>query len=308
MKTLATFAMRGFSQSVMATSVLAMLSLPFPLIGFLISLLSTACVGLVVLRHGARAGAMTAGASTLVCGLLMAMIFGNPLPALGFLLMQWLPVGMLGQLLRSSRSLVRTTQAGLGFGLLAVVVQYVSLGDPNTFWAEQLKPMAQNFVDAGLFDQTQSVEMVSQLAGVMCGVLAAGILLQLLFSLYLARWWQALLYNPGGFAAEFHQLRLYKLVALPGAIILLLWLLPGIALPAAVSCLGALFLSLFLLQGLAVAHGVFGGMKNPQRWLVVTYLMLFVFMPQMFLALAIIGLLDVWIDFRVRFLRQQGGG
>jgi len=141
----------------------------------------------------------------------------------------------------------------------------------------------------------------------MCGVVAAGILLQLLFSLYLARWWQALLYNPGGFGAEFHQLRLYRLVALPGAIILILWLLPGVELAAAVNCLGALYLSLFLLQGLAVAHGVFGGMKSPQRWLVVTYMMLFVFMPQMVLALAVIGLLDVWIDFRARFRHTQGG-
>lgn len=304
MKTLASFVMRGFSSSVMATSVLAMLSLIFPLIG----LLSAACVGLVVLRQGARAGAMTAGASTLACGLLMALIFGNPLPALGFLLMQWLPIGLLGQMLRSSRSLAITTQAGLGFGLLAIVVQYIGMGDPRAFWAEQLKPMAQRFVEAGLFDQAQSVETVSQLAGVMCGVVAAGILLQLLFSLYMARWWQALLYNPGGFAAEFHQLRLYRLVAFPGAIILLLWLLPGVVLPEALNCLGALFLSLFLLQGLAVAHGVIGGMKSPQRWLIVTYLMLFVFMPQMVMALAIIGLLDVWIDFRTRFQHRQGGG
>ena len=304
MKTLATFVMRGFSQSVMATSVLAMLSLIFPLIG----LLSTASVGLVVLRQGPKAGAMTVAASTLACGLLMTMIFGNPLPALGFVLMQWLPMGMLAQLLRSSRSLVVTTQAGLGFGLLAIVVQYVSLGDPSVFWAEQLKPMAQRFVEAGLFDQAQSGETVTQLALMMCGVVAAGILLQLLFSLYLARWWQALLYNPGGFGAEFHQLRLYKLVALPGVAIVLLWLIPGVVLPQAVNCVGALFLSLFLLQGLAVAHGVFGGMKSPQRWLVVTYLLLFVFMPQMVMALATIGLLDVWIDFRARFRRMQAGG
>lgn len=297
MKRLASFVMQGFSQSVMVTSVLAMLSLVFPLIG----IPGTASVALVSLRQGPGAGAMTAGAATLACGLLMLLIFGNPLPALGFLLLQWLPIGFLALLLRGSRSLALTTQAGLGFGLLAVLVQYASLGNPAEFWREQLQPMAQRFVEAGLFDQAKGVEAVDQLSGMMCGVVAAGFLLQLLFSLYLARWWQAVLYNPGGFAAEFHQLRVHRAVGLLGAGVSAIWLIPDLDVPDAVNCLGTVIMSVFLLQGLAVAHGVFAGMKYPRRWLVATYAALLLFMPQMVMVLVTIGLLDVWIDFRTRY-------
>jgi len=300
MRWLASFVMQGVSQSVMATTVLAMLSLLFPLIG----LLSTASVGLVSLRQGLRSGAMTAGASTLACGVLMSLIFGNPLPALGFLLLQWLPVGVLAGLLRGSRSLTLVTHAALGLGLLAVVLQFVTLGDPTGFWREQMGPMAERFVQAGVFDQAQSKEAIARMAPLMCGVVAAGFLLQLLIGLYLARWWQAMLYNPGGFAAEFRQLRLHRALGVIGAAALGVWMIPGMALPTWLNCLGLVVLSLFLMQGLAVAHGVFGGLPGTQRWLVATYVLLLLFLPQMALVLITVGLLDVWMDFRSRFPRQ----
>ena len=300
MKWLASFVMRGFSQSVMATTVLAMISIIFPLIGFL----STASVGLVSLRQGPKSGAMTAGAATLASGLLMIVIFGNPILALGFLLLQWIPVGVLAWLLRSSRSLALATHAGLGFGFLALLAQALLLESPTEFWREQLQPMAQRFVEAGMFDQAQSAEAIAQLAPMMCGVLAAGFLLQLLFGLYLARWWQALLYNPGGFSAEFQQLRLHRVLGLVGAAALAAWLVPGFALPAWLNCIGLVILSVFTLQGLAVAHGVFGAMPGSQRWLVATYILLLLFLPQMAMVLITIGLLDVWMDFRRRFPRK----
>jgi hypothetical protein len=303
MRSIASFVMQGFSQSVMVTTVLAMLSLVFPLFG----IPSTASVGLVSLRQGAKAGAMTAGASTLACGLLMMVIFGNPLPALGFLLLQWLPIGLLALLLRDSRSLAWSTQAALLLGVLAVLVQYVGLRDPAAFWQLQLEPMAQRFVDAGVFNQAQSVEAIKQLSGMMCGIVAAGFVLQLLLSLYLARWWQALLYNPGGFGAEFRQLRVHRVVGILGLAVSAVWLIPGLRMPGALSCIGAVLLSVFLLQGLAVAHGVFAGMKSPRRWLFGIYLLLLLFLKQVAVVLITVGLLDVWLDFRSRQRREPNG-
>jgi hypothetical protein len=297
MKWLASFVMQGFSQSVVATTVLAMVSVIFPLIG----LLSTASVGLVSLRQGPKSGAMTAGAATLASGLLMILIFGNPVFALGFLVLQWVPIGVLAWLLRNSRSLILATHAGLGFGFLALLVQLLLIESPTEFWQQQLQPMAQRFVASGMFDQAQSAEAIAQLAPLMSGVLAAGFLLQLLFGLYLARWWQALLYNPGGFSAEFRQLRLHRSLGVVGAAAVTLWLVPGMALPVWLNCIGLVVLSVFTLQGLAVAHGVFGAMPGSQRWLLATYILLLLFLPQMAMVLITIGLLDVWMDFRSRF-------
>jgi flagellar biosynthesis protein FlhB len=287
----------------MVTTVLAMLSILIPFIG----ILSSASVGLVTLRLGSLAGARVILLSTLACAVLMGLTFGNPLPALGFLLVLWVPVALLGWLLRQSRSLDLTTQVGLAFGILAILVQYISMGEPATFWREYLGPMAQRFIEAGLFDRAQSVEVIEQLSSMMCGLVAVGFLLQLLFSLYVARWWQAMLYNPGGFATEYHQLRMHRLVGVAGAATMLLALLPEQTYPAFIGCLGTVFLGLMFLQGLAVVHCLLKDRKSTQLWLVMTYLMLIVFLPQMVLALVCTGLLDIWIDFRTRFRSGLSG-
>ncbi|MET0069038.1 MAG: DUF2232 domain-containing protein [Candidatus Thiodiazotropha sp.] len=303
MKALASFVMRGPSQSAMAATGLTMLSLIFPFIG----ILGSACIGLVFLRQGASGGIKTLLLSTLAVALLTGVIFSNPLMAIGVLLVLWVPTAMLGMALRNTRSLAFTTQAAIGFGLLVVLIQYIVLSDPAAFWQQYMQPLGERFVDAGLLDQAQSLKLVEQMSVVMCGAVAVVFMLQLLFSLYLARWWQAMLYNPGGFATEFHQLRVHWSVGIVGALAMLLLMLPGENAPAILSCLGTVVLGVLFLQGLAVAHGVFKGMKSAQLWLVVTYLLLFVFMPQMVVVLTSIGLLDVWIDFRTRFKVGQSG-
>ncbi|MBT3013719.1 MAG: DUF2232 domain-containing protein [Candidatus Thiodiazotropha sp. (ex Lucina aurantia)] len=303
MKALASFVMRGTSQSAMATTGLTMLSLVFPFIG----ILGSACAGLVFLRQGMSAGIKTLLLSTLAIALLMWVIIGNPLPAVGILLVFWLPVALLGMLLRNTMSLAFTTQVAIGFGLLVVLVQYIVLSDPAAFWQEYLQPLGQRFVDTGLLDQSQSQQLVEQISVVMCGVVAVVYMLQLVSSLYLARWWQAVLYNPGGFAKEFHQLRVHRVVGVVGVLALLFLLMPGERIPVTLNCMGAVFLGVPFLQGLAVTHGVFNGMKSVQLWLVLVYLLLIVFMPQMVMALTVIGLMDVWIDFRARFRQRQSG-
>ncbi|MES9945542.1 MAG: DUF2232 domain-containing protein [Candidatus Thiodiazotropha sp.] len=301
MKALASFVMRGPSQSAMATTALTMLSLIFPLIG----IVGSACVGLVFLRQGASAGIKTLLLSTLAIALLMVVIVSNPLPAVGVLLVLWMPIAMLGMALRNTKSLALTTQLAIGFGLLVVLIQYMVLSEPALFWQEYLQPLGKRFVDSGLLDQSQGDQLVEQLSVVMCGAVSVVYMLQLTASLYLARWWQARLYNPGGFSMEFHQLRVHWMVGAVGALALALLLMPAGSVPALLNCVGAVFLGVLFLQGLAVAHGVFKGMKSAQLWLVLVYIMLIMFMPQMVMVLTSIGLMDVWINFRARF-EQRG--
>jgi hypothetical protein len=303
MKALASFVMRGPSQSAMVAVGLTMLSLMFPFIG----ILGSACVGLVFLRQGVTAGTKTLLLSTLAMAVLMGVILGNPLPALGVLLVLWLPVATLAMVLRNTMSLIITTQAAIVFGVLVVLMQYAVLDDPAAFWLEYLQPLAKRVVEADLLDQARSQQLVEQMSVVMCGAVAVVFMLQLLSSLYVARWWQAILYNPGGFAKEYHQLRVHWLVGVAGALALLVPMLPGENSPLMFSCMGTVFLGVLFLQGLAVAHGVLKGVKSSQLWLVMTYLLLIVFMPQMVMVLTSIGLLDVWIDFRTRFRASRSG-
>jgi len=302
-KGLASFVMRGPSQAVMATSVLAMLSLILPLLG----ILSAACVGLVTLRQGAKHGLGVSLLATLACGLLVWVSFGNPLPSLGFLIVQWMPVLLLGLFLRSSRSLALTVQLGLLFGVLVIAGQYLFLGNPVSFWQTQLEPLVEQLVQADVLTQANSGAVVLQMARWMSGMLAAGVFLQLVFSLLMSRWWQSLLYNPGGFRSEFHDLRVHRLFGVLGVPALALLVVVNQEMPAVLGYLAVLLLALLFIQGLAVLHGTLGMAGAGMVWLVGLYLLLILVPPQAVMVLATVGLLDIWIDFRARYARRRSG-
>ena len=57
----------------------------------------------------------------------------------------------------------------------------------------------------------QSIQLFAQF---MTGGVAAGTVYGLLFGLFMARWWQSALYNPGGFRAEFLSLKVHPPMAI----------------------------------------------------------------------------------------------
>ena len=64
----------------------------------------------------------------------------------------------------------------------------------------------------------------------------------------------------------------------------------------------------FMLQGLAVVHSLRSRSGVHQVWLVVLYVLLFIAMVHTALALAAVGLADVWLDFRARFRAGSKSG
>ncbi|KRT55483.1 putative membrane protein (DUF2232) [endosymbiont of Ridgeia piscesae] len=304
MKGLASLVMRGISPAVMVITVSAMLSLSLPLFG----ILSAAAVGLITLRQGSRAGLKVSGLSTLALGVMMLLILGNPLPALGILLIQLLPLWLLAMLLRTSRSLDLTVQAAFGLGLLAILGQYLLMGDPASVWLEELRPLAEQFEQSGLLTAEQGLQLVQTIAGWMAGLFAAGLFLQLVAGLFLARGWQAALYNPGGFRKEFHAFRLHRVFGVVGGLALAVVLMPTLLDAGLLRDLGVLLLVLLFLQGLAMSHSLVAKRNAGSGWLVGLYLLLIILMPQMVVVLSAIGLTDIWINFRARFKSSDIGG
>jgi uncharacterized protein YybS (DUF2232 family) len=142
----------------------------------------------------------------------------------------------------------------------------------------------------------------------MTGILAAALSLQLILSLLLARWWQSLLYNPGGFQREFHAFRLHRLTSIAGLLALALLLLPFLPMTNFFGYLGLLLFAVLFLQGLAVIHAILARAGARTAWLVGLYLLLLLLPPQTVLVLAVVGLLDISIDFRARFERSRSTG
>lgn len=301
MQSLASFTMRGRSQATLVAAVSAMLSLIVPLVG----LISSAAIALVTLRKGADEGLVVGAFAGFAGGLLAFTALGSPLPAVGFVLMLWLPVWVLGLVLRQTRSLALTVQVAALFGLLVVAGIRLFAADPATYWVELLEPVRRSLVGSSVIDATVSERLVVQAARWMTGAFAATFCFQLLLALLIGRWWQALLYNPGGFGAEFRALRMRSEVAYSALGLAAVVLLSDGAMWATELLL--LLAPLFFLQGVAIVHNLAHAYSAHRGWLIGFYGLLLLVMPYAEILVAGFGFLDNWVDLRTRVAARKKG-
>lgn len=140
------------------------------------------------------------------------------------------------------------------------------------------------------------------LGKMLVGLFAAGQVSVMLVALVLARWWQSVLYNPGGFGDEFRHLRLA-----PGMVLVLVALMV-ICYASGDPYLGSWILMLMvplMVSSIALVHWVVKEKKLGGNWLVVFYLLLLFFMQFMLPLLAIVAVTDSWIDLRKRNTANQ---
>lgn len=300
MISLARLAMRGpqFAAGLAAALVLASLVLGVLLIP------AGALVALTTLRHGPREGLKVAAiATSLVVAVRVGL--GHALPAsLLLCLVAWLPAWTMAELLRQRRAqawpLLLAAALVLGFA----VAMRLAVGDVVAYWRELFAPVfAALEKDSGAkFDQAEMAAFASLLhAGSLVGLQA-----MLAAMILLARWWQAVLYNPGGFGAEFRELRLPRGLAIAGGVAALAFGLGGrealVFALAGDACV--ILVVLFALQGLAVIHFLARMRSMAVGWLATMYVML-VLVPQVTgPLLATTGLADNIADFR-RLRRRQ---
>ena len=288
MNFLATYIMRGRIQAMIVASSLALLSLMMPPV----SVLSSAAVALVTLRLGAKEGLTILGCSSLATAILGFLVIGSFQFALMYVMVLWLPVWLIAIVLRESRSLFLTIEIAVWVGVLGVIGFYLYDADPAALWKSILTQMIP--VEAPVVDLQQKIDM---LVHYMTGIIAAGSVCGLLFGLFLGRWWQANLYNPGGFKQEFLFLQCKGRLSV-GAFALV-----GIAVATSgviseiVWNTTILLFVLFAVTGTAVLHTVFSKMKLERFIVPMLYITLFL-IPHAILLVVLVGLSDPWLNLR----------
>lgn len=302
MQSLAAFVMRGQWQAALVAAVAAVLSILVPPA----LIVSGAPVALMTLRQGNQQGILLVIMASLGTMILALPVFATAAPLVGvFLLLFWLPVWGLAMALRTTVSLAWTLHLAAVLGGLAVLAFYVVLGDPGSWWLVILNELKPVFEAAGLLtDEAVFNEVLQVLAPLMPGLTVANLLAYMLFGLLLGRWWQALLFNPGGFRDEFHDLRLGQGMAVVAAVLFALaltlrWpLLVNLALVVGV---------IYVLQGIALVHGIVAKARLSRGWLVGFYILLFFALPQVLVLLCLLGIIDAWADLRARFSKPPTG-
>jgi len=297
-RALAGFIIRGRTQAVMVAAVCTVLSvLLAPL-----SYVGAAVIGLVALRKGAFEGLVVMAGASLAAGVLTLLVLGTAIPALALVVILWLPLWLLALLLRQTASQgLALAVAGL-LGLAGIAAVHLAVDSPADWWREALEKMlVPAFEQQGVALDTANLEAAAR---IMTGLVVAVTVLGMMLSLFLARWWQGVLYRPGGFGEEFRALRLDRRVGVATLVAVLASLLAGDAMGELGLDVIMLAVVLYMIQGLAVAHALVASRGVSVGWLVGLYLLLFLLWPfaiYAILALGLVGFADSWLDFRARF-------
>ena len=282
MRGLAEFIMRGRWQA-LAVAILGAGSLLFGWV-------SAAAVALVTLRKGTSEGGWVV-LWALLPALLVAWVSGDS----GSVLLLG-GTFALAVILRTSVNLPLAVAASSLVGLISGASLLLLSGD----FLEQLVDVFEVVLEqvaASLNTGSESaIALPAPTAVQIAGILAGGNAATAVLSLLLARYWQAALYNPGGFRREFYALRLPKLWTLifAGAG-LALWLQPS-----GLSSWALMFLVPLSFYGFSLAHVWVSRNQGSNGRLVLFYCLWLLFDPIKGVVLALV-LVDAIVDFRARW-------
>ncbi len=295
MSALAQFIMKGRNQAILMLSFFTILSWLLSLA----SLLAAAALALPTLRLGPRDGMIVMAGALPVVAVAGYFLMGSALDAAGFALVIWVPVILVSWVLRVTTNLSAALLAAVGLGSLSVTGFYLVVDDVAGFWKNQFQTLLKPILDqqaqvAGDASIAMTLDVFSRFA---TGSVAAGSILSVMLSILLARWWQAGLYNPGGFRKEFVSLRLSKWLALTVLVSIATILMTG-------GDFG-LFVANFILPvfvgammtGFSVVHALLSDNPNGRFWLTGLYIGI-MFVTPLIILVALLGIADSWFDWR----------
>ncbi|KTC40612.1 hypothetical protein LGQ10_16225 [Pseudomonas sp. L5B5] len=284
MRALAEFIMRG---RVQATLVVAGCS-ALPLLYWL----GAAAASLVLLRRGLQ-GAIGVLALGVLPALLWWLTFDDPRA-----LLVLLGSSSLALVLRASESWNRVLLVSIAMGL-------VFAGVLGAAFRPQIEALSQELIKIlpmalGEVYQQLSVEerarLATLIAPILTGLIAALLQAISVLSLILGRYWQAVMYNPGGFGREFRAIR----IPLGPAMLLLACMLVGPNFGPQLAMLTPMCSVPLAFAGLALIHGLVAQGRLARFWLVGLYVTMLPFMQLIYPLLVVLAIVDSLVDFRGR--------
>ena len=286
---LATQIMCGRWQAAGIAIGLAFLSLFMPPI----SIVSSAAVALVTLRLGAYEGLTVFGISLATLGV-MGTLLGSVEFALFYGLVLWLPIWIIAVLLRAGRQLALAIESAVLLGGVGIISFSLFKPDAGEMWKNLLMQMSP---PNATLDMQPQIDVLSHY---MTGIIAAGTIFGWIFALFLARWWQAQLYNPNGFRTEYLALSTSRNLALGSVALVGIAALSSGGIAELATNLSILAVVLYTFVGTAVCHSLIAPL-NQGRYLVIGFYITVFLIPHLLIPVALIGVGDAWWNLRTKF-------
>ncbi|GLS25366.1 hypothetical protein [Marinibactrum halimedae] len=268
------------------------------LLGSWVPLLSPATVGLVTLRLGYHQGIWIFIAAILPA--VIAPWWSPETPLL--MLMVLLNVTSLFTTLVVAEALrwIRSWPVALMLATILSVMAAIVVGLINPQDVENITSAAKEAIEQLNATQQQNVPLPTERFSL--GMLGFFNVFVALMGLLIGRWLQSIVYNPGGFQEEIHQLRLPSSMAMvcAGASIYCWWL------GSDYSWWTLLFATPLMLSGIGLVHWFCKSKKLPAFWLVAFYAALLLVSPLSIL-LVLLATSDSFFNVRERLARMRSG-
>ena len=280
MKFLAEFVMASRARAITVAVVTAILPMAF--------WISAATVALTSLRQG-----LNHGLNIFIWALLPTLLWlsmGDPTPTIVLV-----GTAILSLVLRATSSWNSTLLVATVVGIVTSLILSTALDDIVrqiiAIISQQKSSNDQTWQQLNQISEDQIVQLLLNIFS----VVHLGLMI---LCLLLARYWQSLLYNPGGLRQEIHNLRLpiwfsgglLLLIMLEQTLSTLRWT-PILSVPLIMATLG-------------LVHGVMGKINSGRIWLTGFYLLTLLAGFYMYMLLCIVAVVDSVCDFR-KYIRTK---
>jgi len=195
-------------------------------------------------------------------------------------------------------------EVGAFFGILSLITLYVIFPHLTSWWETKITLLVnkQQIVSAygnDLFVNLTGEEkksLITIMSRYATGFVITSTLLSAWSQILVGRWWQAVMFNPGGLRKELYDIKLGKIAAISFvAVLIFLQLFHGIA----ADCLSILLLT-FAIAGFSLLHALLDRLKKGWFVLGLIYLGVVLTFPIGLAIVAFVALVDVVADFRYR--------
>jgi hypothetical protein len=265
-------------------------------LGNLFPLISPATVGLVSLRKGSREGVVVLLWAALP--LIASYFFDQGSSPLTFVSgLSLLMTLIAANVLRVTGSWQWTILTSMLTAMMVMFAIALLLSTDVDLLVDRLSTMFAELAQ----QQSAQVEPFIASRPLVLGLGALMLAVSTILCLFVSRWWQAMLYNPGGFGEEFRQLRL----DVRAAGLSIIAFVVALYLPTEYRFWAELMVLPLLLSGLSLMHYGVNVAALGKAWLVFMYVGLVVSGPVIGGLLVGLGLADSLLNLRLRLTASK---
>lgn len=287
MLALINYILKGRRQSIIAALILSIL--PF------LSWLGVAIMGLVTLRKGAKEGFILV-LWIMLPSIALAIALHSPLAFLYNVLLGIGVVWLLAVILRQTSSWLAVINTSVVIAVIFVSVCHLVIPNIAALWLEKFHQqwgLVKQFTE---ISDAAAQSTIQWMAMIGTGLQGVTMIATNLLNLIVARWMQALKYNPSGLRKELYRIRLNKLTVFIALIVGVMGLL---GLPVAVDMLPIICIP-FIITALSLLHYFASNSDYGWFWLLIAYSALIVLSPIMLGLFVGVAALDSLFNFRSR--------